>query len=172
MARPPANNSVRYMRARILMIIARGMKKLIAMLALVAAKLTDMWRQSVLVENRAGAAGILGADAVAKARPDGYALLIANVGIVSINPALYPKLPYNADNAFAPISLICELPFVLMASPAFRPSTVKELIAYAKANPDKVTFASSGQGGSPHLTAESFQLGTGTRMTPVGYKGG
>ena len=138
----------------------------------VAAKLAAKWGQSVVVENRAGAAGILGADAVARARPDGYALLIANVGITSINPALYPKLPYDPNKAFAPISLICELPFVLMASPSFAPNTVKELVAYARANPEKVTFASSGQGGSPHLTAEIFQLATGTRLTHVPYKGG
>ena len=138
----------------------------------VAAKLSSTWGQSVVVENRAGAAGILGADAVARARPDGYTLLIANVGTQSINPSLYAKLPYNADAAFAPISLICELPFVLMASPAFPPNSIKELVAFAKAKPETVTFASSGSGGSPHLTAEIFQLATGTRMTHVPYKGG
>jgi len=138
----------------------------------VAAKLAAKWGQSVVAENRAGAAGILGADAVARARPDGYTLLIANVGTQSINPSLYPKLPYNPDTAFTPISLICELPFVLMASPSFAPNTVKELVTYARANPEKVTFASSGQGGSPHLTAEIFQLATGTRLTHVPYKGG
>jgi len=138
----------------------------------VAAKLTEKWKQSVVVENKSGAAGILGADAAAKARPDGHTLLIVNVGITSINPALYPKLPYDPKTAFAPISLICELPFVLMASPKFPPSSVQELLAYAKKNPDKVTFASSGQGGSPHLTAEIFQLATGTKMTHVPYKGG
>src|SRR5256714_2895215 len=138
----------------------------------VAAKLGSMWDKPVVVENRAGAAGIVGADAAAKARPDGYTLLIVNVGITSINPALYPKLPYDPDKAFAPISLICELPCVLMASSSFAPSSVKELVAYARANPDKVTFASSGQGGSPHLTAEIFQIATGTKMTHVPYKGG
>src|SRR3981189_3761733 len=138
----------------------------------VAAKLTEKWKQSVVVENRAGAAGIVGTDAAAKARPDGYTLLIVNVGITSINPALYPKLPYNPETAFTPISLICELPFVLMASPSFPPGSVKDLVDYAKANPDKVTFASSGLGGSPHLTAEIFQLATGTKMTHVPYKGG
>ncbi len=142
----------------------------------VAAKLTASWSksggQSVVVENRGGAGGILGADAVARARPDGYTLLIANVGTQSINPVLYAKLPYNPDTAFAPISLICELPFVLMASPSFAPNSVKDLVAFAKANPDKVTYASSGSGGSPHLTAELFQLITGTRMTHIPYKGG
>src|SRR5689334_7794712 len=83
----------------------------------VAAKLTSIWKtQSVVVENRGGAGGVIGADLVAKAKPDGYTLLIANVGTQSINPTLYAKLPYNPDTAFAPIALICELPFVLMAS--------------------------------------------------------
>jgi tripartite-type tricarboxylate transporter receptor subunit TctC len=138
----------------------------------VAAKLSEKWRQPVVIENRAGAAGIVGTDVAAKARPDGYTMLIVNVGITSINPSLYAKLPYDPERAFVPVSLICELPFVLMASPAFPPSSVGELVAYAKAHPDKVTFASSGSGGSPHLTAEIFQLATGTRMTHVPYKGG
>jgi len=138
----------------------------------IAARLTAKWGQSVMVENRGGAAGILGADVVAKARPDGYTLLVANVGITSINPALYAKLPYNPDTAFTPVSLVCELPFVLMASPSFPPNSIKELVAFARVKPGAVTFASSGQGGSPHLTAEIFQLATGTKMTHIPYKGG
>jgi len=137
-----------------------------------AARLTQKWGQSVVVENRGGAGGILGADAVAKAKPDGYTLLIANVGITSINPALYAKLPYDPDKAFTPVSLVCELPFVLMASPSFPPNSVKELIAFSKAKPGAVTFASSGSGGSPHLTAEIFQAATGTKWTHIPYKGG
>src|SRR5262245_31326938 len=138
----------------------------------IGAKLSNIWGQAVVVENRGGAGGVIGTDVVAKAKPDGYTLLIANVGITSINPALYAKLPYDPDKAFTPISLICELPFVLMASPKLPANSVKELVAYAKANPEKVTYASSGQGGSPHLTAELFQLLTGTKMTHVPYKGG
>ena len=138
----------------------------------IAARLTAKWGQSVLVENRGGAGGILGADVVARAKSDGYTLLVANVGITSINPALYSKLPYNADIAFMPISLVCELPFVLMASPTFAPNSVKELIAFSKAKPGEVTFASSGSGGSPHLTAEIFQAATGTKWTHIPYKGG
>ncbi len=138
----------------------------------VATKLTQTWKQSVVVENRAGAAGIVGADAAAKARPDGHTLLIVNVGMVSINPALYAKLPYDHEKAFVPVSLICELPFVLMASPKLPANSVQELVAYAKANPGKVTMASSGLGGSPHLTGEIFQLATGTKFTHVPYKGG
>ncbi len=137
-----------------------------------AARLMAKWGQSVIVENRGGAGGILGADVVAKAKADGYTLLIANVGITSINPALYAKLPYNPDTAFTPISLVCELPFVLMASPSFPPNSVKELIAFSKAKPGAVTFASSGSGGSPHLTAEIFQAATGTKWTHIPYKGG
>jgi tripartite-type tricarboxylate transporter receptor subunit TctC len=141
----------------------------------VAAKLTQIWNKSghgIVVENRGGAGGVIGVDVVAKAKPDGHTLLIANVGTQSINPTLYARLPYNPDTAFAPISLICELPFVLMASPKVAPNSVKELIALARAQPDKVTYASSGSGGSPHLTAELFQLLTGTKMTHVPYKGG
>jgi tripartite-type tricarboxylate transporter receptor subunit TctC len=138
----------------------------------IAARLTQKWGQGVVIENRGGAGGLLGADVAAKAKPDGYTLLIANVGITSINPALYTKMPYDPEKAFVPVSLICELPFVLMASPSFPPNSVKELVAYAKGKPGAVTFASSGAGGSPHLTAEIFQAATGTKMTHVPYKGG
>ena len=138
----------------------------------VAARLTAKWGQSVVVENRGGAAGILGADAVAKSKPDGYTLLVANVGITSINPALYTKLPYNHETAFTPVSLVCELPFVLMASPSFPPNSIAELVAFSKAKPGAVTFASSGSGGSPHLTAEIFQAATGTKWMHIPYKGG
>ena len=137
-----------------------------------AARLAAKWGQSVLIENRGGAGGIVGADAAARSRPDGYTFLIANVGVTSINPALYSKLPYNHETAFTPVSLVCELPFVLMASPAFPPNSVKELIAFSKAKPGAVTFASSGSGGSPHLTAEIFQAATGTKWTHIPYKGG
>jgi tripartite-type tricarboxylate transporter receptor subunit TctC len=137
-----------------------------------AARLGAKWGQSVLVENRGGAGGIVGAELAARAKPDGYTFLIANVGVTSINPALYTKLPYNHETAFVPVSLVCELPFVLMASPAFPPNSVKELIAFSKAKPGAVTFASSGSGGSPHLTAEIFQAATGTKWTHIPYKGG
>ena len=137
-----------------------------------AARLAQKWGQSVLVENKGGAGGILGADQVAKAKPDGYTFLIANVGVTSINPALYTKLPYNHETAFTPVSLVCELPFVLMASPSFPSNSIKELVDYARSKPGVVTFASSGSGGSPHLTAEIFQAATGTKMTHIPYKGG
>ena len=139
---------------------------------LIANKLTQKWGQSVVVDNKGGAGGVLGADIVAKAKADGYTLLFGNVGTQSINPALYKKLPYNFETAFAPVSLVAELPFFLLTSPSFAPKSVKELVAYAKANPDKVTFASSGNGGSPHLSAEVFSAMAGVKMTHVPYKGG
>ncbi len=139
---------------------------------LVATKLGAKWGQTVVVDNRAGAAGIVGTDVVSKAKPDGYILLIANVGIPSINPVLYAKLPYNPDTAFAPITQICELPFVLMATPSLPANNAQELVALAKSKPDKITFASSGSGGSPHLTGEIFQQATGVKLTHIPYKGG
>jgi len=138
---------------------------------LLANKLGQKWGQSVVVENRAGAGGLLGADLAAKAKPDGYTLLIGNVGTQAINPSLY-KMPYNADTAFAPISLFAELPFAFVIQPGIPARTPKELIALAKASPEKYTYASSGNGGSPHLTAEIFQQAAGVKFTHVPYKGG
>lgn len=138
---------------------------------LIAQKLTAKWGQSVIVENRAGAGGLVGADLVAKAKPDGYTLLVGNVGTQAINQSLY-KMPYNADTAFAPISMIAELPFVMLAGPGVNAKTPKEFVALAKADPGKRTYASSGQGGSPHLTAEIFQGAAGVKLTHVPYKGG
>lgn len=138
----------------------------------IAQKLTVKWGQTVVVENRAGAAGLVGADMVAKAKPDGYTLLVGNVGTQAINSSLYAKMPYNADTAFAPISMIAELPFLMMASTKVPAKSVREFIALAKAAPGTLTFASSGNGGSPHLTAEIFQTAAGVKMTHVPYKGG
>ncbi len=139
---------------------------------LIAQKLTAKWGQSVIVENRAGAGGLVGADLVAKAKPDGYTLLVGNVGTQAINQSLYTRMPYNADTAFAPISMIAELPFVMLAGPAVPAKTPKEFVALAKVDAGKRTYASSGQGGSPHLTAEIFQTATGVQLTHVPYKGG
>jgi len=137
----------------------------------VAPGLQQSLQRTVIVENRAGAGGLVGADLVAKAKPDGYTLLVGNVGTQAINQSLY-KMPYNADTAFAPISMIAELPFVMLAGPSVNAKTPKEFVALAKAEPGKRTYASSGQGGSPHLTAEIFQGAAGIKLTHVPYKGG
>ena len=139
---------------------------------LVAQKLSLKWGQSVVVENRGGAAGLLGADAVAKAKPDGYTLLVGNVGTQSVNPALYAKMPYNPDTAFEPITMIAELPLVLLATPSLPYQTVQELVAAAKAEPGKISYASSGAGGAPHLAAEILKSSAGIDLLHVPYKGG
>ena len=139
---------------------------------LVAQKLTQKWGQTVVVENRAGAAGIVGMEAGAKSKPDGYTITMGNVGTTSINGSLYKKLPYDAGTAFAPITLVADLPLVLLAYPGLAAKTPRELIAAAKAEPDKITFASSGPGGAPHLAAEIFQSMAGIKMLHVPYKGG
>lgn len=139
---------------------------------IVAQKLSQLWGQSVVVDNRGGAGGNLGLEIVSRARPDGYTLMTGNVGTQSINPTLYKKLGYNPDTAFVPIGLFAELPFVLAVTNSLPAKTIAELIALAKAQPDKLSYASSGNGGSPHLSAETFKIATGTRILHVPYKGG
>ena len=139
---------------------------------LIAQKLTAKWGQSVVVENKGGAAGMVGSDYVSKAKPDGYTLLVGNVGTLSINPSLYKKMPYDADKAFTPISMIAELPFFLLVNPNFPANSVKEFIALAKAKPGKVSYASSGSGGGPHIAAEVFEKMAGVDLLHVPYKGG
>lgn len=139
---------------------------------LVAQKLSLKWGQPVIVENRGGAAGRLGADLVAKAKPDGYTLLVGNVGTQSVNPALYKKMPYDADKAFAPIGMIAELPLVMLVTPSLPWKNIKDVVETARKEPGKVTFASSGAGGAPHLAGEIFQQVSGTKMLHIAYKGG
>ena len=139
---------------------------------IIAQRLTAKWGQSVVVENRGGAAGIVGMEAAAKAKPDGYTIIMGNVGTVSINQSLYKKMPYDSDTAYAPINFVADLPLVLLAYPGFAARTPRELIAMAKMEPDKVTYASSGAGGAPHLAIEILQSMTGIKMLHVPYKGG
>ena len=139
---------------------------------IVAQKLSQLWGQSVVVDNRGGAGGNLGLEIVSRAKPDGYTLMTGNVGTQSINPTLYKKLSYNPDTAFVPIGLFAELPFVLAATVSLPANNARELVAQAKAAPDKFTYASSGAGGSPHLSGETFKIATGTKLLHVPYKGG
>ncbi|SDC63184.1 Tripartite-type tricarboxylate transporter, receptor component TctC [Cupriavidus sp. YR651] len=138
---------------------------------LVAQRLSQLWGQPVLVDNRPGAAGNVGLELTARAKPDGYTLVAGNVGTQSINPFLYKKLAYNPDG-FVPVSLMAELPFALVVTPGLPAKTPKELVTLAKSKPGKLTFASSGTGGSPHLSGEIFKVATGTDMLHVPYKGG
>ena len=123
-----------------------------------------------IVENRAGAGGNIGAAAVAKAPNDGYTLLVGTVSTHAINPFLYSNLTFDAEKDFQPVSLIARLPNLLVVNPKIPAKDVKELVAYLKANPDKLTYGSSGAGTSIHLAAELFKMLTGTRMTHVPYR--
>ncbi|MEH3085203.1 MAG: tripartite tricarboxylate transporter substrate binding protein [Xylophilus ampelinus] len=137
-----------------------------------AEQLGRRWGQPVVVENKGGAAGQIGADFVAKARPDGYTLLLGNIGTQAINPTLYPKLPYDPDKAFAPVSLVAELPLAMMVHPAVPAKTAAEFVALAMARPGTMSYSSSGAGGAPHLAAEMFKDRTGAALVHVPYRGG
>ena len=138
----------------------------------IAEQLGRRWGQPVIVENKGGAAGQIGADFVAKSRPDGYTLLLGNIGTQAINPLLYPKLPYDADKAFAPVSLVAELPLAMMVNPSVPARTAAEFVALAKARPGQMSYSSSGAGGAPHLAAEMFKDQTGSFVLHVPYRGG
>lgn len=138
----------------------------------IAEQLSRRWGQTVIVENKGGAAGQIGADLVAKAKPDGYTLLLGNIGTQAINPSLYAKLPYDPDKAFAPVSLVAELPLVMMVNPAVAARTPAEFIALAKAQAGKLSYSSSGAGGAPHLVAEMFKDQTRSFIVHVPYRGG
>ncbi|MHA7598731.1 Bug family tripartite tricarboxylate transporter substrate binding protein [Alicycliphilus sp. T452] len=127
--------------------------------------------QPFVVDNRAGAGGNIGASLAAKAPADGYTLFMGTVGTHAINQALYKKLPFDPVKDFAPISRVATVPNLLVAHPSQPYKTVKELIAYAKANPGKVTFGSPGSGASPHVSGELFRTMTGTDLLHVPYKG-
>ena len=139
---------------------------------IVAEQLSRKWGQPVVIDNKGGAAGQIGADVVAKAKPDGYTILMGNIGTQAINPSLYPKLPYDPDKAFAPIGLVADLPLAMMVNPNVPAKNVKEFIALAKAQPGKLTYSSSGAGGGPHLAAEMFKDATGAFILHVPYRGG
>jgi tripartite-type tricarboxylate transporter receptor subunit TctC len=134
----------------------------------ISQKLSERLGQPIIIDNRPGASGMIGADLVAKAVPDGYTLL-ANASIHVINPSLYANPPYDAIKDFAPVSQIAEVPLVLVVNPALGVKTVQELIAKAKASP--LNFASSGNGSAPHLAGEGFNIATGTKMQHIPYKG-
>jgi tripartite-type tricarboxylate transporter receptor subunit TctC len=137
---------------------------------ILAQKLTDAWGHQVVVENRTGASGMIGAELVAKSPADGYTLL-ANSSIHVIVPSLFPKMAYDPVRDFAPITVVSSSPLLLVATPSLPVKNVKEFIALAKARPGELSFASSGSGSSTHLTAELFKTVTRTSMQHVPYKG-
>jgi len=138
----------------------------------IAQKLTETWGQSVIVENKPGAGGNIGADYVAKSPPDGYTVVMGALSTHAVNPSLYPKMPYDALRDFAPITLVAVTPNVLVVNPSLPVKSVKELAAYAKANPGKLSFGSGSNGSAGHLAGELFKVETGTDIVHVPYKGG
>ena len=137
----------------------------------VAPELSTLLGQQVIVENKPGAGGTIGANDVAKSPPDGYVLLVGSNSTVSVAPALYPKNPYNPVKDFMPISNLAEVPFVLVVNPAVPARTVAELVAATKQNPARYSMASAGTGSSNHLVGELFQSSTGAKLTHIPYKG-
>jgi len=137
---------------------------------IVAQKMTESWRVAVVVENRAGAAGAIGSDAVARAAPDGHTILMGTTSTHAVNPAINPKLPYDNLADFTAVTLVATFPNVLVAHPSTA-SSLPELIARLKANPGKYNFGSSGAGSSTHLTGELFKLMTQTDINHIPYKG-
>ena len=137
----------------------------------IAQKLTEAWGQSVIVENKPGAGGNIGADYVAKSAPDGYTVVMGALSTHAVNPSLYPKMPFDAQRDFAPITLVAITPNVLVVNPSLPVHSVKELIAYAKANPGKLSFGSGSIGSAGHLAGELFKVDAGVDMVHVPYKG-
>jgi tripartite-type tricarboxylate transporter receptor subunit TctC len=137
----------------------------------IAERLTQRWGQPVLVENKAGAATIIGAESVAKAAADGYTLLLTSESTITSNPHIYPKLPYDAVRELAPVTQLIGLPQMVVAHPSLPANSLRELVDLAKAKPNTVTFGSYGSGSQPHLLFESLKAQTGAALTHVPYKG-
>jgi tripartite-type tricarboxylate transporter receptor subunit TctC len=137
----------------------------------IANKSSERFGQRVVVDNRAGAAGIIATEIVARAAPDGYTILLASGGILTINPALYKRLSYDPLNDFSPVSLISSNPLLLLVNPKSPARTLSELIALAKSKPGALTYGSGGVGVNPHLAAEMFKRIAGIEMTHIPYKG-
>ena len=135
-------------------------------------RLSELLGQQIVIENRAGASGNIGLEAAAKAAPDGYTIYLGNVGTVAINPGVFKKLAVNPVKDFIAVTQIVDVPGVLVAHPSFPPNTFKEMIAYAKANPGKLNYASPGSGSQNRLEMELVRRAAGLDMVHVPYKGG
>ena len=138
---------------------------------LIAPRLTELWGQPVVVENRAGASGTIGTEAAARADADGHTLFMATMGNMTANQHLYPKMAVDPLRAFAPVTKVVDVHFVFMANPALPAGTVKELVELAKKRPGELHYSSSGPGGAPHLAMELFKRQAGIDLAHVPYKG-
>jgi tripartite-type tricarboxylate transporter receptor subunit TctC len=138
---------------------------------IIGAKVQESWGQPVVIENRTGAGGNIGAEAVARSAPDGYTLNMSAIGPHAVNVSLFSKMPYDPVKDFAPIALVLEAEGLLVVHPSVPANNVFELVAYARANPGKLTFASAGMGTASHLAGELFKTMAKVEMTHVPYKG-
>jgi len=138
---------------------------------LIGQKLTEKFKQTVVIENRPGAGGNIGTAYVAKASPDGYTIMMGTIGTQSINPSLYKKMPYDAAKDFVPITRAAMVPNLLVVNKDAPFNTLPEMMAYEKANPGKLTYGSSGNGTTLHLSGELFNLMAGSKITHIPYKG-
>jgi len=134
-------------------------------------KLSERWGQSVVIENRPGAGGVVGTDFVAKSAPDGYTLLVTYEGSQAINQSLYEKLPFDSLRDFYPIATIAATPFLLIVGPRAQAKTLKEFISFARANPDKLTYGSAGNGSVNHLLGEMLKTEADIHVAHIPYKG-
>lgn len=148
---------------------AGGTTDIIARIA--ANQLTERLKQSFIVENKAGASGAIGSQAVAQAAPDGYTLVMGTASSHGINSALQKNLPYDAVKDFAPVTVVANTPNIIIADPSVPVKNLKELVALAKSQPGKINFGSTSPGGSPHMSAELLKMMAGIDMTHVPYKG-
>lgn len=137
----------------------------------VGQRLSERWGQSVVIENKAGAGGVVGTDFVAKSAPDGYTLLVTYEGSQAINQSLYEKLPFDSLKDFYPVATIAVTPFILIAGPRVQAKTLAEFIAFARANPDRLSYGSAGNGSVNHLLGEMLKTEAGIRLVHVPYKG-
>ena len=135
-------------------------------------KLSESLGQPIVIENKPGANGNVGADFVAKSPPDGHTVLLADIGALAISPSVYPTLPFDPTKDFAPVTMVAYSPHILVVHPSIPVASVKELVALAKAKPGKLNFAISGVGGAPHLAGVEFALRTGIDWAYIPYKGG
>jgi tripartite-type tricarboxylate transporter receptor subunit TctC len=134
-------------------------------------RLTEIWGQTVVVENRAGAGGTIGATFVARSAPDGYTMMLGNAGPMAINPLLQKKLPYDPQKDFAPVTLIMSAPMVLVVHPSMPVKSVREMVVLAKARPGRLNYASAGVGNLQHLSMELLMSMAQIKMNHVPYKG-
>ena len=139
---------------------------------IIGQRLSEQLGKPLIIDNRGGAGGTLGCELAAKAAPDGYTLLLGNVGPIAVGPALYPKLPYDPVRDFAPVTMIASFANILVANTGLPFKSVQELVAYAKSRPGKLNFASAGTGTSTHLAGELFKSVAGIDVVHVPYKGG